>query len=129
MGVPLVARDELVGVLMLDGKEPGSYSEKDLEIAQALAAQASISIQNSRLYERTRQALTRTQAFHRISQRLVTAQGPEDILQALIEPMEEVGACLADLWYIDVDAAGQPATATLAASAPCQQTHVLSLPP
>ncbi|GEM_PF-2932069 len=116
MGVPLLAHDELIGVLMLDGKEPGAYTEKDLAIAQALTAQASIAIQNSRLYERTRQALTRTQAYQRISQKLVTAQGPEDVLQALIEPMEEAGASLADLWYLDLDADGQPVTAKLTAS-------------
>ena len=115
MGVPLVARDELIGVLMLDGKEPGAYTEKDLEIAQALAAQASISIQNSRMYERTRQALTRSQAFHHISQKLVVAQRPEDVLQVLIEPMEDSSACLADLWYVDVDTAGQPVAVTLVA--------------
>jgi PAS domain S-box-containing protein len=127
MGVPLLARDELIGVLMLDGREPGTYTQEHLEIAQALAVQAGIAIQNSRLYERTRQALTRTQAFHRISQKLVTVQGPEDILQALIEPMEEVGASLADLWYVDVDAAGCPVSVRLVASARTGG-KVLSLP-
>lgn len=55
MGVPLVIRDGLAGVLMLDSDKVGAYTEGDLEIAQALAVHAAIALENARLYEQTRQ--------------------------------------------------------------------------
>lgn len=60
LGVPLLAGEESLGVIAVQ-----SYSAIDLyddshkEILVTIAAQASIAIQNARLYERTDEALTR----------------------------------------------------------------------
>lgn len=52
MGVPLLSGDQVLGVMAVqDYREFGLYDEHDLEVFSAIANQASISIQNARLFE------------------------------------------------------------------------------
>ncbi len=52
LGVPLMARGEVLGVLSVQSAEPNAYSEAELELLTTIATQASIAIQNARAYER-----------------------------------------------------------------------------
>jgi signal transduction histidine kinase len=54
--VPLLARDRLLGVLLLSCAEPRHWSEDAVDMAEALAAQASVALENARLFEEARQA-------------------------------------------------------------------------
>jgi signal transduction histidine kinase len=54
--VPLVARKTVLGLLLLSRREPHQWSAEQVELAEALAAQASVSIENARLYENARRA-------------------------------------------------------------------------
>lgn len=55
--VPLVARERLVGILTLVHSVPNAFGQEHLELAQAIADQASIAVLNGRLYsESSRQA-------------------------------------------------------------------------
>ncbi len=50
LGVPLIVKDEPIGVLeAVNKKEQGNYTEDDLSILETLAAQAAIAIVNARL--------------------------------------------------------------------------------
>ena len=51
MGVPLVVRDQTVGVLMLDSDQIGAYQEQHAERASAFAAAAAVAIENARIYQ------------------------------------------------------------------------------
>ena len=51
MGIPLVARDDLVGFLTLDSYQADVYTPEHATIAQSLAGQAAQAIDNARLYE------------------------------------------------------------------------------
>lgn len=55
IGVPLMVRDEAIGALTLDKKEPAFYDEDDGRTVLAFANQASIAIENARLYDRSRE--------------------------------------------------------------------------
>ena len=50
MGVPLIVRDEVIGMLTLDKYEPGFYRQEDAELALAFANQVATAIENARLY-------------------------------------------------------------------------------
>jgi signal transduction histidine kinase len=52
LGVPLIVKDEPVGVLALFARETDAFSKEDIEFLNTLAGQAAIAIQNSSLYER-----------------------------------------------------------------------------
>src|SRR3954452_16481556 len=56
LGVPIVARGEVIGALYLTEKEDGSlFSEADQKLIELLAAHAAIAIENARLHERSRE--------------------------------------------------------------------------
>ena len=63
MTVPLLHRDELLGVMHLDSLfNSNSFTEKDLQICTGMAVQAAVSIQNARLASRIeKEAQTRAQ--------------------------------------------------------------------
>ncbi len=50
MGVPLLAPNEVMGLLTTDKMEAGFYTEEHARVAMAFAAQAAIAMQNARLY-------------------------------------------------------------------------------
>lgn len=50
--VPLIQRDRVVGLLMLDDPgEASEFSEREIELVEGIAAQAAVAIENARLYE------------------------------------------------------------------------------
>jgi signal transduction histidine kinase/CheY-like chemotaxis protein len=52
IGVPLIFREQVFGVLSIQSHKPSAHSESDVELLVTLATQASIAIQNARAYER-----------------------------------------------------------------------------
>ncbi len=56
LGVPIVARDEVIGAFYLTEKEGADgFDEADQELIELLAAHAAIAITNAQLYERSRE--------------------------------------------------------------------------
>ena len=51
MGVPLIFRGQVIGLLAVDSAEVDAYSARDAELAMAFASQVSVAIANARLYE------------------------------------------------------------------------------
>jgi signal transduction histidine kinase len=52
LGVPLVARDHLVGILRLDHTQPNYFTKEHARLVMAFANQAAAAIENAGLYER-----------------------------------------------------------------------------
>lgn len=50
MGVPLVTKDKVIGVLEALNKVSGEFNQTDLELLNTLASQAAIAIENARLF-------------------------------------------------------------------------------
>lgn len=57
LGVPLIVRDQLIGILALDSQSPNYFSEAHIESVMPFAYQAAIAIENARLFEQTRQEI------------------------------------------------------------------------
>jgi len=58
MCTPMRARGEIIGVIYIDNRlQSGLFTQEDLHLLSAFAAQASIAIDNARLYAQTDQAL------------------------------------------------------------------------
>src|SRR5205814_6868336 len=55
IGVPLIVRDEIIGALAVDKKQPDFYDEDDGQTIMAFANQAAIAIENAKLYDRARE--------------------------------------------------------------------------
>ncbi|MFP4394048.1 MAG: sensor histidine kinase, partial [Anaerolineales bacterium] len=80
MGVPMIIRDRVIGLLNLDKKEPNFYTQRHAELSAVFANQAAIAIENARLYEQARQD-ARTQSMllqeinHRVGNNLTAILG------------------------------------------------------
>lgn len=53
LGVPLIAKDKIVGVLEAINKLSGEFTDEDQELLLALGAQAAVAIQNARLFQQS----------------------------------------------------------------------------
>jgi len=52
MGIPLIARGNIIGYITIDSQRIGAYNEHDANLAMTFAHQAAVAIENARLYER-----------------------------------------------------------------------------
>jgi signal transduction histidine kinase len=53
LGVPLIAKDEVVGALEAINKLEGEFTDEDQEVLMDLAAQAAVAIENARLFQQS----------------------------------------------------------------------------
>jgi len=74
LGVPLVIRNEAIGVLALKNSKPNFFRSEHVGMAEVLSAQASVAIQNAWLFEQVRAGHERLQS---LSRRLVEVQESE----------------------------------------------------
>jgi PAS domain S-box-containing protein len=93
IAVPLTGEDARpLGVLSVVSRQPGAYSDADVETLMALATHASIAIGNAKLVE----ALARTQAdverradsersLRHIAARITALRDPDEILQDVVD--------------------------------------------
>ena len=51
VGVPLILRDQTVGVLSIQSTRPSAYSTEQVSLLETIAVQAAIAIENARLYQ------------------------------------------------------------------------------
>ncbi len=54
--LPLVARKATLGLLVLTSASPHQWTEDQVDVAEALASQASVALENARLYDKARRA-------------------------------------------------------------------------
>ena len=54
--LPLVARKATLGLLVLTSESPHRWTEDQVDVAEALASQASVALENARLYDKARRA-------------------------------------------------------------------------
>ncbi|HTX90541.1 MAG TPA: ATP-binding protein [Anaerolineales bacterium] len=53
LGIPLITKDKIVGVLEVINKHDGEFSDSDEDLLQVLGAQAAVAIENSRLFQQS----------------------------------------------------------------------------
>ncbi|MBV9547667.1 MAG: GAF domain-containing protein [Chloroflexi bacterium] len=90
LGVPLVRQDQIVGVLRLDHVERGFYTYAHADVAVAIANQASIAIENARLFESVERRQHELQVLYDAEARLSRTLEPQDVLEALAHTATEL---------------------------------------
>ena len=81
MGVPLMVRERVIGMLTLDHSEPDYYSSRQAKLAMAFASQAALAIENAKLFEETRRRLAESQSLQRVTAALLQKIGLEEVLE------------------------------------------------
>lgn len=92
LAVPLVHRDQVIGILTLSKVEPAYYTPRHARLATAIAVHAAAAIDNARLYEAARTAevgaarqLERLGALSAITQQLLAATDVDTVLAVVVE--------------------------------------------
>ena len=82
---PLIARDQVMGVIELVNKRNGKFTEDDRRLLEAVAAQAVIAIENARLFEIERAGRERLQILYRTGQAINSSLDVDSILDRLTD--------------------------------------------
>jgi diguanylate cyclase (GGDEF)-like protein/putative nucleotidyltransferase with HDIG domain len=87
-GVPLIAYDRAIGVIALRGLQDNLYDEGHLEMMRVLASQASIAIENARLFREEQSKARHLMLLNNISRHAITSLHPEEMLGKVAEQLE-----------------------------------------
>lgn len=82
--VPLIAGDEVLGVLGLYHQRPRTWPAEELTLVRAFADQAAVAIQNARLYLSVAEQAARMQSIQDLSARLNRLTDPRAIARAIV---------------------------------------------
>jgi PAS domain S-box-containing protein len=93
-GVPLVYRDRLVGLLTIgDPVTHREFTEREIEIVEGIASQASVAMENARLYDSERERARLTDALSVVELSVhASLEWPEIARRALAEAAAAIGA-------------------------------------
>ncbi|HDQ72442.1 MAG TPA: response regulator [Chloroflexi bacterium] len=102
LGLPLIHRDEVIGVLMIDSRFPDVYNQDAARLAFAFAHQVALAIEKSRLYEQARAQLRESALLHRVTAALSSTLDADQILSYIARSLCEVLSCTsAEVYVVD----------------------------
>lgn len=71
MGVPLLVQDRMIGMLTVDSRTPGHFTQNHIRLVMPFANQAAVAIENAQLFERARQdAQTKATLLREVNHRV-----------------------------------------------------------
>ncbi len=96
MGVPLIVKNQVIGMLTLDHREPNYYSPKQAELAFALANRTAVAIENARLYKQAKELAV-------VEERSRLARDLHDAVTQTLFSASLIAEVLPDIWEKDPD--------------------------
>ena len=89
LGVPMVVGERLIGMIALDKREAGFYTEAHARLAEGFATQAAVVLENARLYEATQKRARQLALVAQVAGQVGSILDPERLLQAVVEQVVE----------------------------------------
>jgi PAS domain S-box-containing protein len=90
MGVPVISKDRVIGMLALSSEERDRYRPRHGELARAIASQAAVAVENARLFEETQRRTSELSALLSVSQRVAAKLEVGPLISALLEQLRTV---------------------------------------
>ncbi|HSJ59332.1 MAG TPA: GAF domain-containing protein [Anaerolineae bacterium] len=90
LGVPLLFGDRLIGMIALDKREGGFYTDEHAELARAFAAQAAIAMENANLFEAEREQRELAEALRQATAAVSSTLDLDQILDEILEQVDRV---------------------------------------
>lgn len=106
LAVPMVAGDDLVGVVVLSSLGYAMFDDEDQRMLEVLAPHAAAAFQNAQLLEAEREAAQAAGALLQLSQALTARHSVGDIFSDAIETLPTIIACIATAAYVRDEATG-----------------------
>lgn len=85
LAVPLLAGEQLLGVLDIRSAQVNHFSREDVDVMTTLAAQVAISLQNARRYQEVQESGRVVQTLNEMSQEINSTLDPERVLSLIYE--------------------------------------------
>lgn len=89
VAVPLVARSELVGVLILSSRTEGFFRAQQVPMLNSIAASVALALQNARLFEAERHRRQEAEMLRKATAALTLDLDLEDVLMKLLERLQQ----------------------------------------
>src|SRR2546425_13338411 len=106
LAVPILAREKLAGALNVRTIEPREFSQAEIDLLVAIAAQVAQTIEHAKLYADAQARVSELEALAKISEAVSESLYLEESLEAIVKTtMEAVGATGAALVLEDGDIA------------------------
>ncbi|HSQ38816.1 MAG TPA: GAF domain-containing protein, partial [Anaerolineales bacterium] len=113
LGIPLIARGELVGTLEIAAAAPGQFTDHHEELVAILGGQAAVAIENARLFEAAQKRVCTLESLREIVNAVGRAGNAENVVREVVSRVAEMTRVdVAGLLFYDAE------TATLIASTP-----------
>jgi PAS domain S-box-containing protein len=106
LAVPMVAGDDLIGVIVLSSLGYGMFDDVDRRLCEVLASHAAVAIANARLLAAEREAAAMSEALLRLSKVLTGRRSVGDILAEALETVAELLPVCVAAAYVREDATG-----------------------
>jgi GAF domain-containing protein len=87
MALPITLREEVIGAIGLRREDVAGWSEDDVELAQAITAQLSQTIESLRLFDETQRRATRERLTARITSQVRASTEIDTILRTAIQEL------------------------------------------
>jgi diguanylate cyclase (GGDEF)-like protein/putative nucleotidyltransferase with HDIG domain len=87
-GVPLVAYDHAIGAIAVYSDQERAFDEGHLELMRVLASEASIAIENARLFSEERTKARHLSLLNTISRDAIATLNPDEMLAKITEQLE-----------------------------------------
>ncbi len=99
LALPLVSRDHVIGLLALDYvDETRLFGPEQLRLAQAIASQTAVAIENTQLYAQAQHRATQLQTAADISRVASSTLNPDELLQRVVNLVRD----RFDLYYVGI---------------------------
>lgn len=89
IAAPLIASNEVLGLLTIDGRQPNAYDDETASLIAAFAAQAAIAIQNARLFEDAKRRSDELALINRVVSTVALSLNLEEALHIAISEIAE----------------------------------------
>jgi PAS domain S-box-containing protein len=81
IGAPLIAKDEVIGLLTVDSHQVGKYSQDDAQLVMTFARQAALAIKNAQLFREMKERFEETIALYQTSLDIPERKRAEEMLR------------------------------------------------
>ena len=104
LAVPIIARERMIGAMMMDSVEIGFFTEEITQSMQALVSHMAVAIENARLFETLRREQLNTTQLYRLSLELASDRDPEEVARRALEAAAQaIGAQKGNILTIEDD--------------------------
>jgi len=85
LGVPILVRKNVIGILSLDRITSESFTRNEIELAETFATHTAAAIENARLFEAAEQRARELEAVHQATLSLTANLQPEEVFNSILE--------------------------------------------